>query len=179
MQHLRRIRPQVVITFDPYGVYGHPDHIAISQFTAAAVVAASACDESADPGHQVSKLYYFTETPEKLEAYQMIFGELVMMIDGQERRANGWQPWAITTEIETDAYWQQALQAITHHRSQLQAYHKKLQALPEAQHRQLWSRQSYYRVFSQVKRRASIENGIFSRALSVRRRNTKLLIERS
>ena len=35
---LRRIRPHVVITFGPEGAYGHPDHIAISQFTTAAVV---------------------------------------------------------------------------------------------------------------------------------------------
>ena len=36
--HIRRIRPQVVITFGPDGSYGHPDHIAISQFTSAAAV---------------------------------------------------------------------------------------------------------------------------------------------
>jgi LmbE family N-acetylglucosaminyl deacetylase len=41
VSQIRRIRPQVVLTFDPYGVYGHPDHIAISQFTLAAVVAAA------------------------------------------------------------------------------------------------------------------------------------------
>src|SRR4051812_25659316 len=39
--HIRRIRPQVVTTFDPSGAYGHPDHIAICQFTTAATVAAA------------------------------------------------------------------------------------------------------------------------------------------
>ena len=39
--HLRRVRPQVVVTFGPEGAYGHTDHIAISQFTTAAVVAAA------------------------------------------------------------------------------------------------------------------------------------------
>ena len=38
---LRRVRPHVVITFGPDGAYGHPDHIAISQFTTAAIVAAA------------------------------------------------------------------------------------------------------------------------------------------
>ncbi|MGH6636006.1 MAG: PIG-L deacetylase family protein [Gammaproteobacteria bacterium] len=33
--HLRRVKPQVVITFGPDGVTGHPDHIAVSQFTTA------------------------------------------------------------------------------------------------------------------------------------------------
>lgn len=32
---LRRVRPHVVITFGPDGAYGHPDHIAICQFTTA------------------------------------------------------------------------------------------------------------------------------------------------
>src|SRR5574341_1465404 len=36
--HLRRVRPHVVVTFGPEGAYGHPDHIAISQFTSAAIV---------------------------------------------------------------------------------------------------------------------------------------------
>src|SRR5579862_9609113 len=26
---IRRIRPHVIVTFDPFGAYGHPDHIAI------------------------------------------------------------------------------------------------------------------------------------------------------
>jgi N-acetyl-1-D-myo-inositol-2-amino-2-deoxy-alpha-D-glucopyranoside deacetylase len=37
---IRRLRPQVVLTFDPGGAYGHPDHIAISHHTSAAVAAA-------------------------------------------------------------------------------------------------------------------------------------------
>ena len=39
--HIRRIRPHAVVTFGPEGGYGHPDHIAISQFATAAVVCAS------------------------------------------------------------------------------------------------------------------------------------------
>ena len=33
VSHIRRIQPDVVVTFGPEGAYGHPDHIAISQFT--------------------------------------------------------------------------------------------------------------------------------------------------
>src|SRR3954470_5768425 len=32
VSHIRRIRPDVVVTFGPEGAYGHPDHIAVSQF---------------------------------------------------------------------------------------------------------------------------------------------------
>jgi LmbE family N-acetylglucosaminyl deacetylase len=39
--HLRRVQADVVVTFGPDGAYGHPDHIAISQFTTAAIIAAA------------------------------------------------------------------------------------------------------------------------------------------
>jgi LmbE family N-acetylglucosaminyl deacetylase len=38
---IRRIRPAVVLTFDPNGFNVHPDHVAISRFTSDAVAAAS------------------------------------------------------------------------------------------------------------------------------------------
>jgi LmbE family N-acetylglucosaminyl deacetylase len=40
---IRRFRPEIVITFDPTGGYGHPDHIAISHATT------RACALSGDP----------------------------------------------------------------------------------------------------------------------------------
>lgn len=46
--HIRRVKPPVVVTFGPDGAYGHPGHIAVSQFTTGAIV------RSAD-GHAVSK----------------------------------------------------------------------------------------------------------------------------
>ena len=41
---IREIRPHVIITFDPSGGYGHPDHIAVSRYTSAAF------DLAGDPG---------------------------------------------------------------------------------------------------------------------------------
>lgn len=38
---IRRFRPQVVITFDPHGMNGHADHVAISRFAIDAVAAAA------------------------------------------------------------------------------------------------------------------------------------------
>ena len=49
MGHIRRVQPDVVVTFGPDGAYGHPDHIAISQFTTAAIIpAADALKEPCD-----------------------------------------------------------------------------------------------------------------------------------
>lgn len=59
MEYIRRLRPQVVVTFDPIGGYKHPDHIAIHQATVQAFrMAADASITSAHPPHQAGKLYF-------------------------------------------------------------------------------------------------------------------------
>jgi N-acetyl-1-D-myo-inositol-2-amino-2-deoxy-alpha-D-glucopyranoside deacetylase len=57
---IRQQRPDVVITFDPKGGYGHPDHIAIHNWTVAAVRAAADGAEYAGMGElwQVPRFYY-------------------------------------------------------------------------------------------------------------------------
>lgn len=159
--HLRRVRPQVVVTFDPNGAYGHPDHVAICQFTTAALVAAADSGYPA-PGsaHRVSKLYYLADPETTLLTYQQAFGELVMTIDGQERRATSWPDWAITTRIDTSAHWEQVWQAVQCHQSQLPGY-EGLRKLPEAIHRQLWGEQSYYRALSLVNGGRAVESDLF------------------
>ncbi|MEO7272478.1 MAG: PIG-L family deacetylase, partial [Vicinamibacterales bacterium] len=108
--HLRRIRPKVVVTFGPDGAYGHPDHIAISQFTTAAIVAAAdpafTCDdaEAASPPHAVSKLYYLAWPASTWAAYESAIGSPTSAIDGVTRRATPWPDWAITTVVDTRAF---------------------------------------------------------------------------
>ena len=149
---VRQIRPQVVATFGPDGLYGHPDHIAISQFTTSALVcaadAAYACAGGLEP-HRVSKLYYRTATSDWLKVYMPIFGELVMQIDGQERRALPWMSWAITTRLDTSAHWRTTWQAVCCHQTQIPAQ-QILRRLSEEDHRKLWGTQEYYRAFSLV-----------------------------
>ncbi len=160
-QHIRRMRPQVVVTFDPFGAYGHPDHIAISQFTTAAIVAAANSDDaSAWPAHRVSKLYYFAETAANLSIYEDAFGKLAMEIDGIQRSATAWPEWAITTQVDTSDYWCQVWKAVLCHRSQLPGY-SALQRLPEVVHRQLWGSQSFYRALSLVNGGRDLEHDLF------------------
>jgi LmbE family N-acetylglucosaminyl deacetylase len=91
--HIRRIQPDVIVTFGPEGAYGHPDHIAISQFTTAATVCAADCGYRIDDGpqmdlfppHRVAKLYYLAWRKNKWEAYQAAFRKLTSMVDGAEQ----------------------------------------------------------------------------------------------
>jgi LmbE family N-acetylglucosaminyl deacetylase len=159
---IRRVRPQVVVTFGQDGLYGHPDHIAISQLATAAVAAAA--DASAHPtagsAHRVEKLYYRAPSISYVRRYEKAFGDLVMHVDGQERRSPGWAPWVITTPLDTTDYWQVVWDAVQRHRSQLPAY-QTLLSLSEAEHRYLWGAQEYYRVFSHVSGRRGKEADLF------------------
>jgi LmbE family N-acetylglucosaminyl deacetylase len=162
---LRRVRPQVVVTFGPDGVYGHPDHIAISQLTTAAVAVAADPAYRADQAavtlpHRVAKLYYRAWTDAERAIYAAAFGELIMPVDGVDRRLRVWPDWAITTQIDTAAHWATVWEAVTHHQSQLPNY-RALAALPLATHRTLWSVQSFYRALSLVNGGRQLERDLF------------------
>ncbi len=57
--YIRRLQPQVVLTFDPIGGYKHPDHIAIHKATVQAfALAADPAFVTGDAPYQAAKLYY-------------------------------------------------------------------------------------------------------------------------
>lgn len=60
VQVMREIRPHVVITFNEYGAYGHPDHISIQRATVAAMELVNDPNYITDafPPYQPQKLYY-------------------------------------------------------------------------------------------------------------------------
>jgi LmbE family N-acetylglucosaminyl deacetylase len=62
IEWIRRLKPQVVITFDPIGGYRHPDHIAIHNATVRAFEAAGDPAWGTDrlPPHHPDKLYFST-----------------------------------------------------------------------------------------------------------------------
>jgi LmbE family N-acetylglucosaminyl deacetylase len=165
VRQVRRVRPQVVVTFGPEGAYGHPDHIAICQFTTAALV--TAADAAYDPAnsdlpHRVSKLYYLADSKELVSLVQATIGDIAMTIDGVERRLVGWEEWAITTRIDATAHWRTVWQAITCHHTQWDDYVHLLEDLSAEQHQRLWGAQCFYRAFSLVNGGRSVENDLFA-----------------
>jgi N-acetyl-1-D-myo-inositol-2-amino-2-deoxy-alpha-D-glucopyranoside deacetylase len=54
---IRELRPHVVVTYDPQGGYGHPDHIHTHDVTTAAVAASAGVDYPGEPW-SVPKLYW-------------------------------------------------------------------------------------------------------------------------
>jgi LmbE family N-acetylglucosaminyl deacetylase len=160
--HVRRLRPDVVLTFGPDGGYGHPDHVAISQLTTAALVAAA--DPALDAGgppHAVAKLYFIAWPPAVWAAYEAAVGRLVSRVDGVERVATPWPDWLVTTVIDTRAWWPVAWQAVSCHASQVDGYVGLRNLAPE-HHEALWGRQSFYRAYSMVNGGRERETDLFA-----------------
>lgn len=164
VSHIRRIQPQVVVTFPPDGQYGHPDHIAIGQFCTAALVCAG--DASyADPQrllpHRVLKFYYVVDSRDFVEAVASVMGKITFEVDGVNRTHVGWEEWSITTRIHTQAYFETALKAILCHQSQLGSL-AELLALPPEGLAQFQGAGTFVRVFSLVNSGRKIEDDLFA-----------------
>jgi LmbE family N-acetylglucosaminyl deacetylase len=157
--HLRRVKPHVVITFGPEGAYGHPDHIAISQLATAAVVTAAEGNGSGPP-HSVSKLYYIEWSRQKWEAYQNALRDLISKVDGIERKSSPWPDWALTTFIDTSQFSPTVWKAISCHKTQMSIY-KNLEHQSAENHKAIWGTQEFYRAFSLVNGGRGRESDLF------------------
>lgn len=163
-KYLRLVRPQVVITFGPDGAYGHPDHIAISQFTTAAMVCAADSaymDAENLPAHRVSKLYYLTDTRALWEYFEAVAGEVQIVIDDSVRKPVLWEDWAITARINGCSYWRTALEAVLCHQSQISGF-GNLRRFSDEQQCRLWGERTYYRAYSLVNGGRAVENDLFA-----------------
>lgn len=163
VQHLRRVRPQVVVTFGPEGAYGHPDHIAISQLTTAALVCAADADYGAAslPPHRVLKLYFMVDGKEVIREFEAVVGKIAMTIDGVERCALPWEDWAITTRVPTLDHWRTAWAAIMCHATQVPTFAglaPKVEELAPIVFRE----QTLYRALSLVNGGRQVEHDVFA-----------------
>ena len=161
---IRRIRPQVVVTFGPEGVYGHPDHIAASQFTHAAVICAadaSYTDPKNQPTHRVSKLYYMIDSQPMVEIVGQLIGGIQITVDGVRRLHFGYPDWLVTTTIDASQHWATAWQAILCHQTQLPGL-KGIMELTDSVRLQIWGEGFFYRAFSMVNGGREKETDLFA-----------------
>jgi LmbE family N-acetylglucosaminyl deacetylase len=122
---LREIRPDVVITFGPDGIYGHYDHIAIHRWTIIAVDLAAETDcfpeqlvDSCRP-HQVRKVYLRALPETQVAAMSDGDKPAAVMMDGVPFAFHGRPPEEITTVIDVGDYVDQKLRGIRCHVTQI------------------------------------------------------------
>jgi LmbE family N-acetylglucosaminyl deacetylase len=163
--HIRRIKPQVVVTFGHDGIYGHPDHIAIGQFTNAAIVCA------ADPEykdldnlapHRVLKLYYMVDDENFVNLVSSFMDDLTFRVDDQIRGENPWKDWMVTTRIDTAEHCPTAWRAIQCHQSQLPSLGALAELHVDAASAVLAMQGTFYRAFSLVNGGRDVETDLFA-----------------
>ncbi len=124
---IREVRPQIVLTFEPFGIYGHPDHIAVSRYTTQAFDLAGdpmAYPSAEDPwGPQ--RLYYcafpmpwFARVQERMRSLNLDRSGIerlsAQIKDNAEKVAA-----QITHEIDVSAYIEAKVESLACHRTQL------------------------------------------------------------
>ncbi|GAB4457138.1 MAG: mycothiol conjugate amidase Mca [Anaerolineae bacterium] len=118
---LRELRPQVVITFGPDGIYGHFDHLVVHRWASAAVELAAREDRWPEAGqpHTVARLYYRAVPESQLEQRRKNGERTAVDMGGVPFPFVGYTPEQITTFIDVSEFAQTKLQAIRCHASQL------------------------------------------------------------
>lgn len=162
--HIRRIRPQVVVTFPPDGNYGHPDHIAIGQFTSAAIVCAADAsypDLENLPSHRVAKLYYMVDSENFVNLIAPFMGDMTFAVGDQVRGEIAWKEWMVTTRIEMAEYCHTAWRAIQCHQSQLSTLGALAEMDEDAAAAVLAMQGTFYRAFSLVNSGRKPESDLF------------------
>ncbi len=162
--HIRRIRPQVVVTFPPDGNYGHPDHIAIGQFTNAAVVCAADSgyeDPERLPAHRVSKLYYMVDSEDLINLITPFMDGMTFALEDQLRGEVAWKNWMITTRIDMAEHCHSAWRAIRCHASQLPTLGALAEMHEDAAVAVLAMQGTFFRAFSLVNGGREVETDLF------------------
>ena len=162
--HIRRVMPHVVVTFPPDGNYGHPDHIAVGQFTCAAIVcAADSAYQDAEnfAPYRVSKLYYMVDSEEFIRLVAPFIGDLTFPVDDQLRSEVAWKEWMITTRIQIAEHCHTAWGAIRCHASQLPTLGLLAEMHEDAGAALLAKQGTFYRAYSLVNGGRKIENDLF------------------
>lgn len=154
---VREERPEVIVTYDERGGYGHPDHIRAHQVAVAAFEAAgdSARFPSAGLAWAPSKLYYnvvprsaFARFVERLRAagIDVPFGEQV-----EAAEASGGDPpfgvsdERVTTTVDVSAYVGQKRAALESHRTQM-GPDQFFMRIPQELFAEVFGRETFQRV---------------------------------
>jgi len=161
IDYVRRLKPHVVITHDPYGGYGHPDHIRCCEAVTAAFYAAGQADASGSgrsknsilPPYAPQKLYY-SSFDKRMLRWIVKFMQLTGRNPRQVGRNQdvdlvqiaGWET-PIHARIDVRAFLDHKERASRAHASQYSGGPSTLRALPRPLRRSLSRYEIYTRAF--------------------------------
>ncbi|GGK41909.1 PIG-L domain-containing protein [Deinococcus malanensis] len=104
------VRPQVMLTFDPHGIYGHPDHLVAHR------AATAAFSSAGNRGHEVQRLFYVVQTGEEMRRLQG--GQALGVLSGLAPQTYAVSDATIAARIDVHAHAGQKRAALHAHRTQ-------------------------------------------------------------
>ncbi|MDX1664785.1 MAG: PIG-L family deacetylase [Candidatus Promineifilaceae bacterium] len=143
---IRRLRPDVVLTFEPYGGYGHPDHIAANRHTLAAFNAAGDPEQYPEAGApwRPGRLFYpviptrtLREMRQRMVAHDIDPGRMDDLINNR-RKMGGWPDNEIHATLDVSATIENKWKAWNCHRTQF-GPNSRFRQLPEAEMKEILS----------------------------------------
>jgi N-acetyl-1-D-myo-inositol-2-amino-2-deoxy-alpha-D-glucopyranoside deacetylase len=144
---IRRLKPLVVVTFEPNGGYGHPDHIAIHRHTVKAFHLAGDANSHPELGEawQASRLFYtsiprsfFKEMRAQLEAEGIDTSDFERFEDA----AFGWPDEKINAILDVSSSVEEKWDALNCHRTQF-GPGNLFRRLPDSKVKQLMSKEHF------------------------------------
>jgi LmbE family N-acetylglucosaminyl deacetylase len=144
---IRREQPQVLLTFEPYGGYGHPDHVAVNRHTVAAFHAAGKAGTFRKQGEpwRPSRLFYpllpaslIREMKERVAAAGGDISGYDEMIEERAKHDEAWPDHAIHAVLDVSAYVDQKWEAWNCHQTQF-GPNSRFRRLPAAAMKELLS----------------------------------------
>lgn len=150
---IRHMRPLVVITFEPNGGYGHPDHKLISELTVAAFHAAADPERYLEQGPpwQPARLFFTSLTPsffrklkQLLEVHGLDSSQAEQYID------QSWPDEQVNTLLDVSQDVEAKWAAFQCYRTQMQTM-KLFYSLPEEEMKQLLNREYFQLIWPEPK----------------------------
>jgi len=169
VEEIRRFQPQVVLTFEPGGLYGHPDHIAISRQATEAVRRSGNADAYPDQiahgldAYAPARLFYSARP----QGFRMEWAQTLrnagidFPLPSPERAKEGTPPKEIHLEMDLDGQLERKMACILCHRTQVAAdwpYHRVSRDVT----RTVLGREYYIRAFPQVEPSETVTEDFFA-----------------
>lgn len=164
---IRQFRPQVMITFDETGGYGHPDHIAMYKSAVGAFHSAadSVLYPEAGPSHAISKLYFTSLSRHQFETLaEWMQGQEAEMFKGKDPSEMGIPEDKISVMLDVERWQDLKATAQAMHRTQIYPNNAML-SLPGDLQRKWRSTEIYHLAASRVGPDVIGENDLFARVL--------------
>jgi N-acetyl-1-D-myo-inositol-2-amino-2-deoxy-alpha-D-glucopyranoside deacetylase len=167
---IREVRPQVVVTYDDNGGYGHPDHIQAHRVAVGAFDAAGDGNRYPDAGEpwQPSKLY-FTAVPKSVlqrgfEYMKAAGGDFFDGIESADGLPFGTPDELVTTKIDARDQVDRKMAAMRAHRSQIAA-DSVFFSLPDEMVPEAWGEEYFILARGQAGSDGTVESGAHERDL--------------